>query len=359
MNGMPVRAYEDANGTRAWGFLRDETLHLFRVVENPEVTTTKEFWEIDDAHVENEIAAGHTGTGYAVKYAIDTLGYHMTNFGSGFYAERHDRRAELYSAGYMNRTDFWASSLVDASGTVLSFGAGGTATRFVAGRAGAGYEGQFARFASFGAGFDVAHQATQRVNYEMSGGLSGQSAFSPVEFVLMTVGSGVLGVGSKFVANSQFWQQELRSPIYLKPQFAQANTGALPIGVRNPFVNATWRVGRHGNMPSPRPAGYQSHHGVNNVWAEANLPGFHPDAAPAVLMKNDPFHNATRGVFNRFLSELAKRQGVSPRDVDWSKVSPGSAWRLAEEQFEAALAPERYREEYFRQWNKYLESLPK
>jgi RHS repeat-associated protein len=121
--------------------------------------------------------------------------------------------------------------------------------------------------------------------------------------------------------------------------------------------DAFWVVGRHGDMATPRPSGYQSHHGVNTVWAEANIRGYKADQAPAVLMRNDPYHNATRGVFNRFRSEIAASQGVSARDIDWSKVSPGTAWRLAEEQFHAAQTPLSIREEYFRQFNKYLDTL--
>lgn len=110
-------------------------------------------------------------------------------------------------------------------------------------------------------------------------------------------------------------------------------------------------------MPSPRPAGYQSHHGVNSVWMESYFGGYVAGDAPAVLMHNAPNHNATRGVFNRMRSEIAARQGVSPRDVDWSQVSPGTAWRLAEEQFEAAKVPANVRAEYFQQFNEYLDSL--
>jgi hypothetical protein len=122
--------------------------------------------------------------------------------------------------------------------------------------------------------------------------------------------------------------------------------------------DATWTVGSHGDMPSPRPIGYESHHGVNSVWMEANTPGYNASDAPAILMQNDPFHNATRGVFNSFRSETATLQGVSPRNIDWSQVSPGTAWRLAEEQLEAAQVPANVRAEYFRQLNEYLDSLP-
>jgi RHS repeat-associated protein len=122
---------------------------------------------------------------------------------------------------------------------------------------------------------------------------------------------------------------------------------------------SAWRIGPHGEMPNPRPAGFESHHGVNSVWMEENVVGYTAGDAPAVLMKNDPFHNATRGVFNRVRSQIAARQAVSPRNIDWSKVSPGTAWRLAEEQFEAAQVPASVRAEYFRQLNDYLELLPK
>ena len=121
--------------------------------------------------------------------------------------------------------------------------------------------------------------------------------------------------------------------------------------------DAGWRVRRHGDMPIPRPAGFQSHHGVNSVWFEANLPGYRAVDAPGVLMPNAPNHNATRGVFNRIRAEIASRQRVSPRDIDWTAVSPGTAWRIAEEQFAVAQTPSHIREEYFRQLNEYLDSL--
>jgi hypothetical protein len=38
-------------------------------------------------------------------------------------------------------------------------------------------------------------------------------------------------------------------------------------------------------------------------------------------------------------------------------VSPGEAWRLAEEQFEAAKTPLEVREEYFERFNEYRETI--
>jgi pretoxin HINT domain-containing protein/HNH/endonuclease VII toxin of polymorphic toxin system component len=70
-------------------------------------------------------------------------------------------------------------------------------------------------------------------------------------------------------------------------------------------------VGRHRDMPAPRPTGLESHHGVNSVWMEANVPGYSALDAPAVLI-SQASHNATRGVFNRWRVEIAARQGVPP-----------------------------------------------
>src|SRR6266446_231997 len=120
---------------------------------------------------------------------------------------------------------------------------------------------------------------------------------------------------------------------------------------------AAWTVGPHGDMPSPRPSGYESHHGVNSIWMRENYSDYSASQAPGVLMPNDPSHNATRAVFNQFQAEIASRQGVSVRNIDWSQVSPGTAWRLAEEQFQAANAPQNVVEEYFRQFNSYLETV--
>jgi len=116
-------------------------------------------------------------------------------------------------------------------------------------------------------------------------------------------------------------------------------------------------VGRYADMPSPRPEGMEAHHGVNSVWARANVEGYSAGDAPAALMEADPAHNATRGVFNSWRAEIAGRQGVSISEIDWGAVSPGEAWRLAEEQFQAAGTSPGAVGRYFTQWNDYLDKL--
>jgi hypothetical protein len=73
------------------------------------------------------------------------------------------------------------------------------------------------------------------------------------------------------------------------------------------------------------------------------------------MLMSEEAHNATRGVFSRWRSEMAARQGVSPGQLNWSEVSPGSIWRLAEEQFQAAGAPSGAASRYFQQFNDFLE----
>ena len=68
-------------------------------------------------------------------------------------------------------------------------------------------------------------------------------------------------------------------------------------------------------------------------------------------------HNATRGVFNRLRADIAKRQGVAIKSIDWRAMTPGQAWRLAEEQFSAAGIAAEVIDEYFRQFNNYRDCL--
>lgn len=149
------------------------------------------------------------------------------------------------------------------------------------------------------------------------------------------------------------------------PGAGQAVTGAklagvgLLAGVRfsDDASDAFKLFARHGDVPSPRPTGFQSHHGVNSVWVRNNFTDYVADNAPTVLMRNAPNHNATRGVFNSFRADIAKRQGVSINRVDWSAVSPGEAWRLSEEMFQAAQVPLQMRDDYFKLFNNYLDTL--
>jgi RHS repeat-associated protein len=98
-----------------------------------------------------------------------------------------------------------------------------------------------------------------------------------------------------------------------------------------------WKVGRHGDMPNPRPEDLQSHHGIVSVWMQANFEKYDALEAPAILMPREPNHTATFGVFNRWRAEIARRQGVNIRSIDYSKYPPAKPGALSCEPLKAAL----------------------
>lgn len=117
-------------------------------------------------------------------------------------------------------------------------------------------------------------------------------------------------------------------------------------------------VGKHSDI-SPRPTGVQSHHGVNSVWMKNRYSNYSMDNAPSVYMINDPNHNATRGVFNTWRSEIAKSQGVSISNIDYGSLTENDILKLAERQFDAADVPKIVRDEYYTRWKDYSSKLTK
>jgi hypothetical protein len=115
-------------------------------------------------------------------------------------------------------------------------------------------------------------------------------------------------------------------------------------------------VGKHTDI-TPRPTGVQSHHGVNSVWMNSKYSNYSPNNAPSVYMMNEPNHNATRGVFNTWRSEMASRQGVSISNINYSVVTKDEIIILAERQFNAADGPQIVRDEYYKLWDSYIKTL--
>jgi hypothetical protein len=79
--------------------------------------------------------------------------------------------------------------------------------------------------------------------------------------------------------------------------------------------------------------------------------------APTVYMLNNPNHNAAKGVFNTWISQVAKRQGVSKGKVDYSRVSESEMLELSEAQFNAANVPKNVRALYYTKWNEFKATL--
>jgi hypothetical protein len=78
-----------------------------------------------------------------------------------------------------------------------------------------------------------------------------------------------------------------------------------------------------------------------------------------MLLQNDPYHNVTRSVFNSWRTEMSGIQGVKSGQIDWTNVSSGQIWGLVERQFDAAQVSLYARQDYWQQFNQYLESLIK
>ncbi len=117
-------------------------------------------------------------------------------------------------------------------------------------------------------------------------------------------------------------------------------------------------VGKHSDI-TPRPNGIngiaESHHGVNSVWMKEKYIDYVADAAPSVYMLKTPNHNATRAEFNRWAAEMRVKQALSK--VDYAKVTIEEMLELANRQFNVADVPQSVRDEYFKLWNEYIQTL--
>jgi hypothetical protein len=136
-----------------------------------------------------------------------------------------------------------------------------------------------------------------------------------------------------------------------------ANAGAaksLTTPRTQPQAPSLFRVGRHGEMPSPRP-GQQSHHGVMTAWIEKNYPGYDANQAPAILMP-EANHRATIGVYNKWRVEMAQKMGGT---FDWNKVSETDMRALSETMFDAAQVPSSVRKQYWAAFEKMKAALRK
>jgi len=118
--------------------------------------------------------------------------------------------------------------------------------------------------------------------------------------------------------------------------------------------NTIFRVGKHGEMPTPRP-GQHSHHGIMSAWMKEMYSGYDPKKAPAILMP-DINHLATFGIYRRWRAEMARKLGGT---FDWSKVSEAEMRALSEKMFDAAQVPSSIRHQYWAEFEKMKAALRK
>jgi len=113
-----------------------------------------------------------------------------------------------------------------------------------------------------------------------------------------------------------------------------------------------YRVGKHGDMPSPRP-GQNSHHGVMSAWMENIHPDYDAKKAPAILMPVRKHHDTYR-VFNKWKAEFTRRLGGT---FNWKKVSEPEIRALSEKMFDAGEVPFAIRQEYWLAFDKMKSAL--
>jgi len=123
----------------------------------------------------------------------------------------------------------------------------------------------------------------------------------------------------------------------------------------SPGTTATkkFEIRKYKDMPRPRPAGTEAHHGMLNKWMEKHSPKYQPGEAPSVLME-DEAHHLTRGVFNKWKALMTERMGGA---FDWSRVSEAEIKNLSEQMFEAAGVPMEVRQEFWKQFDQYNATL--
>ncbi len=102
--------------------------------------------------------------------------------------------------------------------------------------------------------------------------------------------------------------------------------------------------------------GLENHHGVLDVWATHNIDGYKSRASKSTTIALTPEqHAATKSVYRDWLYERTGNK-VGGK-VDWTSVSPQEAQALAERMFDAANVPLSARNDYYREFNRYIYGL--
>ena len=102
--------------------------------------------------------------------------------------------------------------------------------------------------------------------------------------------------------------------------------------------------------------GLENHHGVLDVWAKNNIDDYKSRASKSttIALKKEQ-HDATKRVYRDWLYEkTGKRVGGK---INWDEISPREMQDLSEKMFDAANVPQEARNNYYREFNKYIYGL--
>ncbi len=108
-----------------------------------------------------------------------------------------------------------------------------------------------------------------------------------------------------------------------------------------------------------RATGFENHHGVLDVWAKHNIPGYVSRDPASTSMRltagTAGEHAATKEIYRDWLFEkTGKKVGGK---VDWTTVSPQEIQSLSEKMMDAAKVPEAARRSYYQEFHKYIYNL--
>jgi uncharacterized protein RhaS with RHS repeats len=108
----------------------------------------------------------------------------------------------------------------------------------------------------------------------------------------------------------------------------------------------------HGNQPSPRPTGYQSHHVIQDRWAKANeIAGYSYGAAPAILIPQNPIHKAISD------SQNARRDAAVAAGKDPWSSSIQDQFNYSSQDMRAAGVSDDCRKRALKKAYKYFDQL--
>jgi hypothetical protein len=102
--------------------------------------------------------------------------------------------------------------------------------------------------------------------------------------------------------------------------------------------------------------GFENHHGLMDVWAKHNIPGYVSRAGKGPAIALSPAnHNATRSVFARW---RVQKTGTVNGPINWQSITPQEIQALSEDMFDAAKVPDEARMNYYNELHKYIYDGP-
>ena len=155
------------------------------------------------------------------------------------------------------------------------------------------------------------------------------------------IGQGIAGAGRILVNNKAGIKN-----------FYVDETGSVKIDGLSGGKTQVFDIVEYGDKTS----GLENHHGVLDVWATNNIDGYKSRASKSTTIALTPEqHATTKLVYRDWLYErTGKKVGGK---VDWTSVSPQEAQALSQRMFDAANVPLSARNDYYREFNRYIYGL--